>query len=505
MKMRKRSAFRFVIIIIAALWLNGCAPSGAAHSTTLIDGSPTVPLVTPSLSPTATVTPTGPPLVPPSTQTTAKVSPTIPCPVPTQELFWVEKPTSPTDQLSQVVIVHIGNGEKVTVIAESGTFTSGGDSSTFSGRVEITLIPNTVHHLEVIAQVRKIVDSNGCTYGGYTLRTTRDRSGAPLVIVQGRPLPRVASAPITSANADHLQELGSIAPDTRLTTDFVFRNENELISVGYAGGISLWSAGTGQKLGTVGGGRPEALVVAANADGSLLATGGTANDPAVRLWNIQTGQMQELGRHATYLTSLAFNPSGKRLASGANDDTVRVWDVDSGQLISTFKGDVPKRVQLFNSLFWKDDNILVAAGTDAIYWWDVTSGQVVRRLAKPSEAAFMIDAAFGKEAGWLAAVAQGDAVYYWDQQTNEWSAWRVTPGSTLTQVAVSPDGKILAAGILAGGTSDSEMLIWNIATHKLLASYSIRGSVIAAIRFSPDGRYIAVGGWDAPIWLWGIP
>jgi WD40 repeat protein len=28
---------------------------------------------------------------------------------------------------------------------------------------------------------------------------------------------------------------------------------------------------------------------------------------------------------------------------------------------------------------------------------------------------------------------------------------------------------------------------------------------IAAVHFSPDGRNIAVGGWDSPIWLWGVP
>ncbi len=498
-----RRAFRSVIVIVAALWLSGCMASGSSNATTPLGGTPNAPLVTPSPSTSATGTPTGPSVTLSPAQTKANASPTIPCAVPTQELFWVDKPQSPTDQLSQVIAVHIGNGEEVTVIAESGTFTSGGDSSTFSGQVKITLLPNTVHHLEVIAQVRKIVDSRGCTSGGYTMRTTQDRSGAPLVIVQGHPVARTATTPITSGNANQLQQLGSIAPAARLTTDFVFRNENELMSVGYGAGISRWSVGTGQSLGTIG--ADEALVVAINADQSLAATGGTAGDPLVRLWDIRNGQMQEFGRHTTYLTSVAFSPDGKRLASGANDDTVKVWDVASRQPIITFIGDVPQRVQLFHSLFWIDDNTLVAAGTDAIYWWNVTTAQLLRRLEKPSEAAFMIDVAFGRGAGWLAAVAQSDTVYYWDRQTGEWSAWPATPGSTLTHVAVSPDEKLLAAGTLATGTSDSEMSIWDVATHKLLASYSIRASAIAAVRFSPDGKYIAVGGWDAPIWLWGIP
>ena len=111
----------------------------------------------------------------------------------TPEPFWVEKVTSPTDQLSQVVVVYIGNGEQITVTTESGAFTARGDFGTFPGppaKVEITLLPNTVHHLEVTAKVRRIIDSNGCTYGDYTLRTTTDRMGTPLVIVQEGALPQ---------------------------------------------------------------------------------------------------------------------------------------------------------------------------------------------------------------------------------------------------------------------------------------------------------------------------
>src|SRR5262245_61457315 len=122
------------------------------------------------------------------------------CPQPTPELFWVEPVTSPTDQLSQTVHVRIGNGESVTVITESGTFTSTDNPSS----VDVSLLPDTAHHLEVIAKVRTVVMGDGCTYGGSTLRTTRDRFGVPLTIVQGKSIPKTASEPITPENASRL-------------------------------------------------------------------------------------------------------------------------------------------------------------------------------------------------------------------------------------------------------------------------------------------------------------
>ena len=104
------------------------------------------------------------------------------CPVATQELLWVDPVTSPTNDLSQVIAVGIGNGGEVTVVSESGTFTATQNAVSFL--VEIPLLPNTVHHLEVIAKVRKVTNYGGCVYGGYTMSTTTDGHGDPLTIVQ---------------------------------------------------------------------------------------------------------------------------------------------------------------------------------------------------------------------------------------------------------------------------------------------------------------------------------
>src|SRR5687768_14968833 len=107
------------------------------------------------------------------------------CPFGTAEPLWVEPITSPTDKLSQTIVVRIGYGEEVTVVTESGTFTATGNFDAYSNPalVEITLLPNTVHNLQVSARVRTIT-TGGCPYGGYTLTTTTDRQGAPLTIVQ---------------------------------------------------------------------------------------------------------------------------------------------------------------------------------------------------------------------------------------------------------------------------------------------------------------------------------
>jgi WD40 repeat protein len=390
----------------------------------------------------------------------------------------------------------MGNMEAATITLESGVFAAP------DGLVTVELLPNTTHHLEVTAKVRQTANGRGCTFGGYTLSTTRDRTGAPLVIVQGQPpMPAPPAAAIGPENVAGLAELLTVSPPARLATGFAFLGAGELVSAGYDDPVRRWSLVTGQEAGAIGdAARAQALAVAVSPDGSLVATGGIAADPAVRLWSVATGEMRELGRHDGPLESLAFSPSGRLLASGANDDTVRVWSVDGGQPAAILHGDVPGRVQAFHSLGWVGDERLIAAGSDAIAWWDVATGQAVRRLAAPDGVQFLVGAAFAAGGERIAAVAQDDRLYLWDGAGGQWASWPADTGAVLAHVAFSPDGRLAAAA-----TYEGAWFVWDAATGELLAGHPAAGSAGAAgIPFSPDGRYLAVGGWEAPIRLWGI-
>ncbi len=111
-------------------------------------------------------------------------TPTL-CPLSTPEPLWVEPVISPTGLLTQTLTVRIGNGEAVTVTAESGVFTATGSFNVYGNPAQLTLdlLADTAHHLEVWARVRE-TEQWGCIYGGYTLHTARDRDGHLLLIEQ---------------------------------------------------------------------------------------------------------------------------------------------------------------------------------------------------------------------------------------------------------------------------------------------------------------------------------
>jgi len=157
---------------------------------------------------TATRTPTGTATFTPTrtpTPTLTKTATSTLCPQATAEPLWVEPVTSPTDQLSQVITVRAGNSDSVTVTLESGSFTVTGNFFTSNpALVNITLLPNTTHHLTVSAHIKQTI-MNGCTYGNYTLSTGNDRFGSPLTIVQSNtstltPTSTATSIPSVSAS-----------------------------------------------------------------------------------------------------------------------------------------------------------------------------------------------------------------------------------------------------------------------------------------------------------------
>jgi len=118
--------------------------------------------------------------------------------------------------------------------------------------------------------------------------------------------------------------------------------------------------------------------VAWSPDGRRLAT--TSADKTGRVWDTETGkELLTLSGHSDYVNTVAWSPDGRRLATGSGDKTTKVWDAETGKELLTLRG----HTDYVFSVVWSPDGKRLATGSDdkTAKVWDVESGKELLTLS----------------------------------------------------------------------------------------------------------------------------
>jgi WD40 repeat protein len=114
--------------------------------------------------------------------------------------------------------------------------------------------------------------------------------------------------------------------------------------------------------------------VAWSPDGKYIATGSANN--TVRMWDATTGAQVFVYRgHQGSVNALAWSPDGREIASGAADNTVQILETATGKRWFTYRG----HSNTVSAVSWSPDGKFIASGSwdKTVQVWNAASGALL--------------------------------------------------------------------------------------------------------------------------------
>lgn len=161
---------------------------------------------------------------------------------------------------------------------------------------------------------------------------------------------------------------------------------------------------------------------------------------------------------------------------------------------------VAARVPVGAVAFSPDGKLLAAGGRKEVLLWDLATGALSARIGADSITGTVQALAFVEQGKTLAvgegAAGERGAVRLMDL-TGKLAASLDQPADQVTSLAVSPDGKRLAAG-----SADSAAYVWTLDDRKLVGTLKGHSGPVRCVAFSRDGKQLATGSDDRTARVW---
>ena len=258
------------------------------------------------------------------------------------------------------------------------------------------------------------------------------------------------------------------------------------------------------------GGHADLIRAAAfSADGKWLAAAGgpSGRFGEVKIWNVDGGQprlVSTVRGHADAILGVAFSPDATTIATGSYDRLVKLWDVASGRETRTLK---EHSDAVYDVAFTSDGrHVVSAAGDRTVKVWDVASGRRLATLGDSLDAVYTV--AVHPAGGEIAAAGADRMIRAWTWRAGAAGPVAAAPvlrastfahGDAVLRLAYSADGATLAS---AG--ADRAIKVWDARTLRETALLETQPDWVMGLALSRDGRWLAAGRYDGTLGLYDL-
>jgi RNA polymerase sigma factor (sigma-70 family) len=219
---------------------------------------------------------------------------------------------------------------------------------------------------------------------------------------------------------------------------------------------------------------------------ALCGTGG----PAVRVWDVATGkELPPLGGHERQAHHFAFSRDGKTLLTGGQDSYVLVRDWPAGKPRRRIDLEPGRSIGHLGVSMDGRRAECVLHGDHVLRFFDLETGKELPRYLEAHESA--VNGVAVLPGGEVVSAGTDNTIRFWDLASgrNVRTIRTKHPLGAMT-MAVSADGRLIASGEINNGL---------IALHDLKEGIALRtidsgGASITTVAFSPEGRLLAASG-----------
>lgn len=252
----------------------------------------------------------------------------------------------------------------------------------------------------------------------------------------------------------------------------------------------IWDVETREKTGTALAHKGRVYAARFSSDGAKVAT--SSADRSAKIWDARTGKEIATINVAGLPADIAFSKDGRYLVV-AFDTFAQVFDTATG---SPFGAQMKHDGGVFGIAFDPTGRfVATASGDSTARVWDALSGAPASGPLKHDGR--VISAAFSPTGIHLVTTSEDDTARVWVVATGEALGSPMRHDLDVTRAVVSPNGRWLATS-----SEDRTARIWNLMTGKPVAEPIKFEGPIKAARFSRDGRSLIVGSEDSTAQVW---